>query len=333
MQKSLHKLLQHESYDKIQKDVDDLFTRRRTGHLSYLPYGEPNAKDDTVKGASYWNELYHHPSYYVVREDDAILRDQVLPYISSNVRKESLVDLGPGDQESILAKSVPLARYLEVQNYIAVDMAQQYAESAAYSVSQELSVQGFGDVGDFMDSAINPLTRNGLIFIGGSTISGISVEQDVKSPILHLSRTLSRIRNISLGQTDVLISFDANQNGTELYSSYASEEMKMLIEDIPRRIVRDTDYSFDPSLFCYEGKWIAEECRFAHLLKAKENLEIVQKERVLKVRKGEVFHALNSFKFPVEMINKAAKNAGLKTTKTWTQTDRVHYMLLKTRSS
>ncbi len=100
-----------------------------------------------------------------------------------------------------------------------------------------------------------------------------------------------------------------------------NEQGKNFVEDIPRRVVRDTPYDFDPNCFQYQGKWIKDQHRYAHFLVAKNDFEITNTttKKSYFIQNGESFHVINSFKFPVPMMEQAAQNAGWKSSKTWTK--------------
>lgn len=312
-----------------QEHAEALFFGEKTGHVGYLQYGSPLFQGDDVRGADLWTQCRLHEDYYLAREDDALLEKVIKDISGLDINVDSVVDLGPGDRNALLAKTAPLIDKLDSKKYIAIDMATSYARDAAEFVSQHCGIKGQANVSNFLEECLNIKEEKALLFMGGSTISNIPVDIDVKDATLHLSAQLAKFRSCVDDQSYMLIGFDSNQDQSSLDASYQTDVHARLIEDIMWRMARDTDAEFNPECFQYQGKWMPKEHRYAHNVFVKKACVIRSGENETFLDRGQVLHLDNSYKFPAEMLAKAALNADWEVVQAWTSTGRAQYTLLK----
>lgn len=322
---------QYQYKSKVQKDAFDFFSGRRSGHIGYLQYGTTEYKNDPVCGSEIWSKFRHIQDYYLTNEDDGLIKE-IIPYISNiNLDVETFIDLGPGDYESLLSKTQPLVNASKANRYIAIDMAEIYAQDAARFVATNCAVKSQAVVSDFLQASINIKQEKALLFMGGSTISNIPVGIEVKDATLYLSAQLAKYRSCVDNKSYMLIGFDSNQDEETLDAAYQNHVHSSLVENALFHIHRDTNISFDPSNFKYKGIWIVSEHRYAHCVKVLDSASVNSGFEKISLKKGQILHVDNSYKFPVSILKKAATNAGWNVMNSWTQTGRVNYVLLSSK--
>jgi uncharacterized SAM-dependent methyltransferase len=311
---------------KAAEDIVALFSGVRTGHLGYMLYGPLHYPDTDFIEVDYWASNQASTDFYIP-DEEATLIESIAGNLS--VKAESLVDLGPGEEKALQQKASPLVSALNVEKYVAVDATLDYVDAAMNYISATNGIITEGYVVNFFDKKL-PFTRsNTLLFMAGSTITNIPVDITTTNATLELSRYLRYFRGAVDDSSHFLIGYDANQNISSLDRSYNNPVFAHVIENLMWRIRVEHGFDFNPALFKYEGEWIADEHRFAHYLVAKENVHVSGHGQRFRFLKGHRFHVQNSYKFPPEMMSKAAENAGWKTKKIWTETGRVHYMLFE----
>lgn len=250
----------------------------------------------------------------------------LLPAMNLDVR--TVIDLGPGDRNSLVSKTIPLVKACRAKKYVGVDMAEIYARDAASFIGKTCKVKSHASVSNFLEESLHVKESKALLFMGGSTISNIPVGSDVKEVVLYLSAQLAKFRTSVDDKSYMLIGFDCNQHEGSLNEAYQTDLHARLAENVFWYIARDTDISFNPNCFEYQGKWIAKEHRYAHNAFVKKSCVVRLGEEEIQLRRGDVLHLDNSYKFPVEMFARAAQNADWQVMHTWTKTGRAHYMLL-----
>lgn len=319
----------HQFRSKTLQDAKDLFLNRRTGHLGYLQYGSPEFTDDPVHGATLWSKLRFIPEYYLARDDDTLLADVITDLVKSNVQVSSVIDLGPGDVHALESKTLPLVKALKASQYIAVDMCKLYATESAYFMAASAAITSQSYMGNFLEDALEFNEVNTLMFMGGSTISNIPVDIHTKDATLYLSAQLAKLRTSVDASSYLLIGFDANQDQESLNAAYQNKTHGRLVEDILWRLARDTRLDIQATDFRYHGEWMPDEHRYAHCVKVENDCAFSIQGKTVSLEQGQILHMDNSYKFPVELLTKAAENANWHVQNIWTRTQKAHYILLQ----
>jgi L-histidine N-alpha-methyltransferase len=317
--------------DHIAQDAHDLFSGLKTGHVGYMRYGSPEFEGDQVLGAQFWYNSQNLDDYYLSREDQNLLHQILASGDLESLNVTTVVDFGPGDIYAVANKAIPLTNTLKAQQYIAVDMCENYARDAALCVATSSKIDTSYRMRNFFTKEVDLLVDDALFFMAGSTISNIPIDIRVKDFNLHLTAFMSRMRRVVKNRGYFLIGYDANNDEDSLCRSYCNgPPVSRFYENALWMIERDSDYAFDPSAFAYQGRWIAEEYRFAHYLVAQRDVVVTSPHsETYYFHEGAALHIDNSYKFPVAVMERAAANAGWKTKKIWTETGRVHYILLE----
>src|SRR5690606_12175062 len=286
--------------------------------------------NDLVIGSILWSKFRFTEDYYITREDNQILLQQVIPSIKDlGLACNAFIDLGPGDKDALKKKTIPLIKNVDARNYYSVDLCSQYAKDAAQTVSDLYQIHTHAAVFNFLEDQLHIDSENSLLFMGGSTISNIPLDIHTKDATLFLSSTLAKLTSSTARKRYLLIGFDANQDKESLSKSYNNAIHARMVEDVIWRIRRDTQFDINPHDFEYFGEWLPKENRYAHFLKVKRDCTITGPYSTIRLLKGQRLHVDNSFKFPLKTIEQAAWNAGWHTKQIWTLTGRVHYILLE----
>jgi uncharacterized SAM-dependent methyltransferase len=311
---------------KIALDAEALFAGTKTGHLSYIHYGEPRDPDDPVCGGREWIKLQNHPDYYVTREER-----QLIPSVARDLRTlvlvPEIVDLGTGDDDNTRSKTIPLIKGLFFHTYRAVDFSESYARQAAAAVRSELDVIARHHCFDFLRPPPGLQFPLALLLMSGSTFTNIPASREGGHG--QLQAQFAKVRGLLKSEGYLLVGFDTNQDENDLHRAYANEPHARMSTDVLWRIVRDTDITLEPENFEFRGCWMADEYRYAQMLTVKRNCVISSPRRSFALQAGQMFNIANSFKFPVDAMAQAAAGAGWRVRQVWTQTGRVHYGLFE----
>lgn len=312
---------------QITADVETLFNGTKSGHLSYLHYGDSVYEGDNIQGAQQWINLQKYPDYYLCREELELVA-VISKAFSTMAISPNIVDLGTGDGENVINKTIPLIKDIPAETYCAVDFSETYAQSSAKIVREALGIKTETRSFNFMDPQPNHRFSNALLLMLGSTITNIATGPNAQSTLMQLTRECLNLRRLIKDSGQILLGFDTNQNKAELDKAYMNAPHARMSEDVLWRIIRDTDFELDPTWFEYRGQWIPQEHRYAQLLVARQDCVVTSPRGVYRFKKGQTLNIDNSYKFPVDMLIKAATNAGWQPIQSWTNTGRVVYMLL-----
>jgi uncharacterized SAM-dependent methyltransferase len=315
---------------QISDDAEALFSGEKSGHLSYIHYGGPEFEGDTVQGAQQWINLQKYPDYYLSHEELALVPTVSKAFSDLNL-SHHIVDLGTGDGQNVLNKTIPLIKDIPAESYCAVDFSEYYAENSAKLVHEILGIKSQSRSFNFLHPSAEHTFKDALLLMTGSTLTNIPMDKEARSGHMALTKQFLNLRRLITKTGQLFIGVDTNQNKEELDRAYRNEHHALMSEDVLLRILRDTDIQIDTNAFEYHGQWIAEEHRYAQLLVAKYDTIVQSPNRIFHVKCGQEFNIDNSFKFPLELLAKAASNAGWNIINTWTQTGRVHYILLEAK--
>jgi uncharacterized SAM-dependent methyltransferase len=280
-----------------------------TGHLGTYMY-----TDDTDDHR--WKDGHSAATYYLGRDDKATFN---LAMNELDVVAENFLDLGPGGEASVRAKSFPIMKKLKARNYYPVDLSPTLADAALSFMKKELNTGGATIITDFFDH-IPGVKKNALFAIMGGTIGNFETYTDPKALQGRLSQIFSLYRHAVDSKSYFLVSFDANTKGKEIVDCYDNPEFGGLVRSCVDRII-------DTSGFDYHVAWTPENYQLATGLRANRDQVIVFDGEQFAIERGEYLPVLNSYRFPVSFVTEAAARARWSPLNTWSATGRTHYML------
>ena len=282
-----------------------------TGHLGAYMYTDDS--DDHR-----WKDGHSAETYYLGKDDkttfDLVLKDL-------DLKVDSLFDLGPGGEASVKAKSVPLIRAIQAKKYFPIDLAPALAQAASTFAANATGVSGNAITADFFEP-IETVKPNALLAFMGGTLGNIETHLEPKSLQSRLAKIFTNYKKMVAENSHMLVSFDANTNAQEVVDCYQSKEFDKLIHSCVDRAI-DTD-NFD-----YDVTWTEKNYQLALGLRAHEDRIIKFDGEEFAIEKDEFLPVLNSYRYSVPFVTEAATQAGWMHQKTWTATNRVHYLLFR----
>ena len=295
--------------DSFRNALRDWLSGEVTGHLGTYMY-----TDDTDDHR--WKDGHSADSYYLGRDDKASFN---LMVNDLSITTDSFLDLGPGGEASVKAKSIPMMHALKAKNYYPVDLSTTLANEALTTMNKALGTGGATIITDFFEN-IPGVKKNAILAIMGGTIGNF--ETYTKLPELQgrLSQIFACYRRAVDGDSYFLVSVDANDNGKEILACYENEEFGGLVRS-------GVDRAIDTSDFDYHVTWTAENYQLATGLRSKRDQIIHFDGEQFAIEKDEFLPVLNSYRFPVAFVIEAAKKAKWNHMKTWSATGRTHYIL------
>ena len=290
--------------------IHDWLSGEVTGHLGAYMYTED--KDDHR-----WKDGHSAEAYYLGRDDKATF-DLAVKDINLNIKH--FIDLGPGGEASVQAKSIPMMKALSATDYFPVDLSPALANEALATMKEALpTVDGKPVIADFFEN-IPDRKDNALLAIMGGTIGNFETHASEDGLLSRLSEIFSIYRRAVGSNSYFLVSFDANTNGQEVVAAYDCPQFDYLIRGCVERAI-------DTSGFDYKVNWTPDNYQLALGFRSNRDQIIHFDGAQYAVEKDEYLPVLNSYRFPVAFVTEAAKKAGWEHQKTWSATGRTHYML------
>jgi len=211
-------------------------------------YSSPNFKDDVVNGAFLFTLFTRSPSYYVRRNEEALIAKKAETIISSVNLFDIFADMGCGG-DAFANKIHP---FLELVNadYAAIDINEDFIEKAfrhCHVLCPEKAVYKMNV--DFMkdDIMLPALAFPAML---GCTITNFGTTASVRT-ILRQAKKLA-----TNGNGSFIFSHDSNQNETALRDAYLHTLMKEHTLNVLYRMKRDLNTSnFVPKDFRCDGNW------------------------------------------------------------------------------
>ncbi|MDE1902172.1 MAG: L-histidine N(alpha)-methyltransferase [Alphaproteobacteria bacterium] len=301
----------HQSDDDFTRAIQQWLAGEVTGHLGSHMYTSDINDQRWVQGHS-------APTYYFKADEKATL-DLVVRDI--NIDVDSLIDLGPGGEASVLAKTLPLLNAVKAQEYLPVDLAPTLARSAVKIVHKQSGVSGHPIIADFFKPMSLRKPNSLLAFMGG-TLANIETYADKNLLQKRLTDIFSDYAKVISYHGYMLVSFDANTNIQEIMECYNNAQLGRLITSC-------VDKAVDTSGFDYDVVWTGNNYQLATGLRSKRDQVVPFNGRQYSLEKGEFLPVLNSYRFPVEFVKEAASLAGWQHRRTWSATGRTQYLLFK----
>lgn len=280
-----------------------------TGHLGTYMYTEDS--DDHR-----WKDGHSADTYYLGRDDKATF-DLALNEL--NVVSTNFLDLGPGGDLAVKAKTIPLAAALQAKDYYPIDLSGTLADTAFELVKKTLNVGGGAIVTDFFEPLPISKTNALLAFMGG-TLGNIETHENPERLQARLTNIFTNYRTAAPTDSHFLVSFDANTNVQEILNCYQSKEFGYLIRSCIERAINTDGFDYDVT-------WNSNNYQLATGLRSSRDQIIKMDGEEFAIEQGEFLPVLNSYRYPVQFVKDAAAKAGWNHNKTWSATGRVHYLL------
>ena len=328
-----------QDYNKtFAKDIRDFFSERRSGHVGIWRYSEPDFEGDRVNGMWHWGEYIKKAkdgnAYYVPNGEIEALNG-ILENIRSHIQGDSsVIDLGPGSEEALYGKVMPVLEALNSKHYIGVDIVPeclQRIESSLKAHSPEIQFTGI--TADFYQNKITLPTDTTLVMaIFGQTIINLPIDPRVeKLPDMVLGSYFKRFHSRLNGNGYFIAAQDTNQNEADFHDAYmtgADFHLNMLY-----RVARDLPVSegYDPDAFGFKITFFKETGAMAYTYVCQKPMSFELEGETFNLSKGQEFYLHNSYKFKADRFVSIAKDSGFELVDTkFDMSDRVAVHLFKT---
>lgn len=292
--------------DKLEQSVAAFFLEGLRGNLWPYLYGTPQDANDLVRGGILYNEMLEgEKDYYLYKYEAELFQNKghlLTSHIGSNA---TFIELGPGSEQSIRLKTLPLLRSCpNLSGYVGIDISQSFLDKVLEVVRSELpNILIDGIQQDFTQLESLPEVEKPVILFKGSTIANLRKDE---VPLF-----ISGIRKLVGKNHYLLLVHDANQDEVSLMKAYDTKKMAAFMENIMCRVHRDVDtMGMEPLAFRYKPEWEPEIHDLKHVLTATKAQKFDLKGQTFEIEEGQKFHTLSSFKYPVEVFQKMIGSTG-----------------------
>lgn len=298
----------------FEEDARALLSGRAEGNLSTYFYDNPHSKEDKVNGYALFVKLCDHPDYYLRREEIALL-NKIAPELAATIGKRpTVVELGPGSQETVAQKTLPLLQMCDdVQGYVAVDYNATAAVEAAAVMQQSLSGISTGSMSEdfttlkgYGDNYENPVF---LMF--GNTLGNIQGRSDLNNP--GILAFLKKLRSVLGKKGRLVVAYDCNEDVESVRAAYNNAVAKDWIHNIIFRLQRNARLNINPDAFeAYADFKPGTYCVEIGVRSLRDQIVNMSGERWV-LAEGQRLHTYSSYKFTPEILSKFLSLAGLST--------------------
>lgn len=299
------------------KDIRDFFSERRSGHVGIWRYSEPLYDGDKVNGMWHWSQYIKKAkagnAYYVPNGEIQALH-ALLKNIRGHVKGEAaVIDLGPGSEEALLGKVMPVIEALSSKHYIGVDIVPELLDRMEKSFKSHAPyIQFSGINADFYQDKIKlPSDKTLVMAIFGQTIINLPIDPCVeKLPDMVLGSYFKRFHSHLNGNGFFIAAQDTNQNEEDFHDAYmtgADFHLNLLY-----RVARDLPISesFDPDAFGFKITFFKETGAMAYTYVCQKPMTFELEGETFALTKGQEFYLHNSYKFKADRFVSIAKNSG-----------------------
>ena len=270
------------------------------------------------EGCRLFGEITRLPEYYPTRTELALLGDVASEAVAGLPPGSALVEYGGSEETKAL---LLLDASVQFTAYVPVDIALgALARLVARMRRTRPALPVYPVVADFLGEftvprAVSAQPRTG--FFPGSTIGNLEPAQ--AQAFLRLART-------TLGAAArFLVGVDLRKDLAILVPAYddAQGTTAAFNRNVLRRLNREADADFDLDAFTHRALWNAQEGRIEmHLVSMREQAVRVAGHRIA-FSAGETIHTENSYKYTVSGFRSLAAAAGWRSTRAWTDRDRL----------
>ncbi len=279
------------------------------------------------RGMELFKRICETEEYYIFRTEKTILhtyRDEIALSIGSNA---TIIELGSGDCEKIryiIDKIKPRA-------YVAFDISFDDLVQNTTNLATEfpwLDVHAvWGDYTKQLNLDFGPEDSRRVVYFGGSTIGNF--EPDEAVDFLHSVRKQLR-RGGAL-----LVGVDLKKDSDVLHRAFndskgvtASFNLNLL-----DRLERELGAQLDRDGFEHHAFFNQRRGRLEAHIRSLKDQEISLAAQVFPIKKGEIIHTENSYKYSVSEFRSLASRAGYRPSTVWQDRDKLFSLHFLTATS
>lgn len=262
------------------------------------------------KGSKLFELICRTKEYYPTRSETEILELLSETISKRNIDKDMIVELGSGTSVKTELLISSFLKERDKLDYIPVDVSNVIIESSKQLTGKNsnLHINAFVSFyEDGMEYIVSHFNSPKVILFLGSSIGNFSPDER-----LDFMKMLCKYMNV----TDrLLIGFDLIKDKKILEEAYNDSEgiTADFNLNILERINRDLNADFEIKNFKHKAIFNEAENRIEMYLESQKDTEIELKsiDEKIKIKKGELIHTENSYKFNKKIINDLAENSGM----------------------
>ncbi len=284
------------------------------------------------KGSYLFKKICTLPEYYISRTEINILRqlEEKLPhYLNGDFR---LVELGSGSSTKTRVLIDILEKSQKHLEYFPIDISDILRESCKELQRNYKDLCITGIIDDYepaLDLVKNYDDKNNLIVFLGSSFGNY----DPNTGLKFLQKINSLMKNNDL----FLLGLDLTKDETVLEKAYNDSQgiTAQFNLNVLSRINSELDANFDINKFVHHAVYNKNQNRIEMYLRSleKQIVNIPKADLVLEVKKDELIHTENSFKFTISQIKEMSAMSNFQIQDMWCDEKRYFGLVLLSKNN
>lgn len=295
---------------QFKKDIIDLFTKTRGGHIDHWLYND--LPRNQLTGSQLWKAfLKASCNYYILPNEVSLIQKCSKDITKQMSNLDTVVDFGVGGEMAITNKVMPIISKLEnLQQYTGVDISQSFLDTACKKVENDLGIKTTAIKRDFykLNEKLSGNKRLGLMF--GSTITNQDMKEKDPFPKKQIVKNLSHLKNLIGTDGKMLITYDGNQNIKSAMNAYNNIFWSQHVTGIAYDINKIAFGNFSITGWKHTKLWDRNASVIHQCIEATQKQEFYIDEHRFNINKGERFVAVNNFKYPPNVFKSMCEEAG-----------------------
>jgi uncharacterized SAM-dependent methyltransferase len=241
----------------------------------------------------------------------------------------NLIELGPGTLHSFRHKTMPLLRALKSPQCLIIDKSPAFLKDikiseAAVGVSIVPIEEDF-----FLGKTLHQIADQPVLVCAfGGIISNLIAPLSAAMPTALLTSTLHKFA-LTIRHGWLLIAFDSSADPQEITAYYAKHALFQLNIFDRMQVELPMSEAFDPTAFDYVPHWNAAAHQLGHMAVLNRDLDFTIDAVPIALKKGQVLHLKNSYKFPDDFFEQCCAKAALPIVQSWQRDTARAYLLRK----
>jgi len=284
------------------------------------------------KGSYLFKKICTLPEYYISRTEVALLRqlEEKLPnHLNGNFR---LVELGSGSSTKTRTLIDILEKSQKHIEYFPIDISDILRDSCKelHNDYKNLCITGIiDDYEPALELVKNYDDKNNLIVFLGSSFGNY----EPKAGLRFLQKINSLMKNNDL----FLLGLDLTKDETVLEKAYNDSQgiTAQFNLNVLSRINSELDANFDINKFVHHAVYNKNQNRIEMYLRSleKQIVNIPKADLVLEVKKDELIHTENSFKFTISQIKEMSAISNFQIQDMWCDEKRYFGLVLLSKNN
>ena len=284
------------------------------------------------KGSYLFKKICTLPEYYISRTEVALLRqlEEKLPnHLNGNFR---LVELGSGSSTKTRTLIDILEKSQKHIEYFPIDISDILSDSCKelHNDYKNLCITGIiDDYEPALELVKNYDDKNNLIVFLGSSFGNYDPKAGV--------RFLQKINSLMKSGDLFLLGLDLTKDETVLEKAYNDSQgiTAQFNLNVLSRINSELDANFDINKFVHHAVYDKNQNRIEMYLRSleKQIVNIPKADLVLEIKKDELIHTENSFKFTISQIKEMSALSNFQIQDIWCDKKRYFGLVLLSKNN